>query len=126
MGDRPKCGKCHANLVLVAENGRPVEVTDATFSQEVLSHPGPVVVDFWAPWCGPCRTIAPVLEELASLYKDKARVAKLNVDQNPVTASKYQVQNIPTMLFFKNGKLVDRVVGALPREQIEARLRAIL
>ena len=126
ISDRPLCGKCHSPLHLPTENAKPLEITDATFEREVLSYPGPVVVDFWAPWCGPCRMVAPSLETLATKYNGRAKVAKLNVDENPITASRYQIQSIPTMLFFKNGNLVDRVVGALPLEQIEARLRKIL
>ncbi|MGE5141342.1 MAG: thioredoxin [Rudaea sp.] len=80
----------------------------------------PVVVDLWAPWCGPCRMVAPVLEKLASEYAGRLRVAKLNVDENPMTAQMYQVTGIPTLLFFKNGQMVNRVVGALPERQLRS------
>ncbi len=111
-----------------AGQGKPITVTDASFGREVLQSPVPVVVDFWAPWCGPCRMVAPALERIAAEYGSRLRVAKMNVDENPYTPGQYGVQGIPTMLFVKDGRVVDRIVGALPepriREQVERLLRA--
>lgn len=87
------------------------EVTDATFEQEVLQSDQVVMVDFWAPWCGPCRILGPIVEELATEYEGKAKVVKLNVDDNPYTASQYGVQGIPTLIFYKNGEPVGQIVG---------------
>lgn len=101
--------------------GRPVILTDATFDTEVRK-PGTVLVDFWAAWCGPCLRVAPTLEAIAKDNAGKMRLGKLNVDENPRTAERFQVMSIPTMLIFKDGKLVDGIVGALPRAQIEALL----
>jgi thioredoxin 2 len=126
LNDLPRCGKCRATLVVTSDQGRPVEVDDSTFSREVLSAPGSVLVDCWAPWCGPCRTIAPILDELASKYAGGVRIAKLNIDENPLTASRYDVRSIPTMLLFKDGTLVNTLVGALPKETIEQHLTAIM
>lgn len=126
LNDLPLCGKCRAKLVVTSNQGRPVEVTDSTFSREILSAPGSVLVDCWAPWCGPCRTIAPILDGLASKYAGGVRIAKLNVDENPMTASRYDVRNIPTLLLFKDGSLVNTLVGALPKETIEQHLIAIM
>jgi len=123
LQDRPVCGKCKAPLIYY---DRPVHVTDGTFQEEVLSFPGAVLVDCWAPWCGPCRMVAPILDHLASQYAGRLKVAKLNVDENSLTASKYGIQSIPTMLLFKNGNQVDRLVGALPREEIERHLLQVL
>jgi thioredoxin 1 len=92
-----------------------IEVTDANFESEVEKHAGLSVVDFWAPWCGPCRMIAPVLDQLAAEYGEKAKVTKLNVDMNIKTASRFNVRSIPAILFFKDGKLVDQVIGAVPK-----------
>jgi thioredoxin 1 len=92
-----------------------IEVTDANFESEVEKHQGLSVVDFWAPWCGPCRMIAPVLDQLAAEYGEKAKVTKLNVDMNIKTASRFNVRSIPAILFFKDGKLVDQVIGAVPK-----------
>lgn len=100
-------------------DGKPILVTDATFNQEV-SKSGLVLVDFWAAWCGPCLRVSPVLEQIARDRAGSMRLAKLNVDENPRTAARFQVMSIPTMLLFKDGKLVDGIVGALPRAQIEA------
>jgi thioredoxin 1 len=95
------------------------KVTDATFEAEVLKATGPVVVDFWAEWCGPCRMIAPALEEIAGALGDKVKIVKLNVDENPATAAKYGIMSIPTLMIFKNGELASRQVGAAPRQKLE-------
>ena len=97
----------------------PIRLTDATFDGEV-GRAGLVLVDFWAEWCGPCHRVAPILEEVARAHAAALRLAKLNVDENPSTAERFQVTSIPTMLLFKNGKLVDGIVGAVPRPQVEA------
>ncbi len=103
-------------------NGKPVPLTDATFDSEVRK-PGVLLVDFWAAWCGPCLRVAPTLEAIAKDQAGKMRLGKLNVDENPRTAQRFQVMSIPTMLLFKDGKLVDGMVGAMPRPQIEAFLK---
>lgn len=105
---------------------RPLHVTDASFSRDVLGASLPVMVDFWAEWCGPCRMIAPSLEKLAREYAGRIRIAKLNVDENPRTAAQYQVQGIPTMLLVKNGKIIDRIVGALPEPQLRMQVERLI
>ncbi len=100
-----------------------VAVSDANFEQEVSNAPGLVVVDFWATWCGPCRIIAPTLDALAKEYAGRLKVAKLDVDSNQQTSMKYNVRSIPTLMFFKDGKHVDTLVGALPRPALEARIQ---
>jgi thioredoxin 1 len=97
--------------------GAIIEVTDANFQAEVLESAQPVLVDFWAPWCGPCRIVAPHLEELNNERQD-LRVVKLNVDDNPQTAAKYQVMSIPTILLFKNGQVAHQIIGALPKNRL--------
>jgi thioredoxin 1 len=97
-------------------------LTEENFDREVLSSEKPVLVDFWAPWCGPCRAVAPIVEDLARAFAGRAKIAKLNVDEAPAIAERYGVQGIPSLLFFRGGKLVDRVVGAAPRSELEARL----
>ncbi len=96
-----------------------IQITDANFNQEVVQSAVPVLVDFWAPWCGPCRMIGPVIEELAKEYAGKVKVGKLNTDENPETASKYQISAIPTILFFKGGKMVKDAVGLQPKEELK-------
>jgi thioredoxin 2 len=122
-GLRPRCGRCKQPL---AVRLGPVTVTDASFAADVERSPLPVLVDAWAPWCGPCRTIAPVIEELASELAGRVRVAKLNVDENPMTASRFGLRSIPTLLVLSGGREVDRLVGVQPKSEIVRRLeRAI-
>jgi thioredoxin 1 len=103
--------------------GKPQTVTDADFGTEVEQKQGLTVVDFWATWCGPCRMIAPILEQLVDEYAGKVTVAKLDVDANPRAAARFGVRSIPTLLFFKDGKLVDQVIGAVPKSIIEQKLQ---
>jgi thioredoxin len=116
-GARPVCGHCKVNL---AVDAAPVTVTDGDFTTEVLGFPRPVLVDLWAAWCAPCRMIAPALEEIAGEMMGKVRIAKLNVDENPQTHAGLRVSGIPTLVMFKGGKEIDRVVGALPPPQLHA------
>jgi len=120
----PKCGKCGSLLDIDSTEHTPLIVSDATFARDVLEARGTVLLDCWAPWCGPCRIVGPIMEQLAAESKGRYRIAKLNVDENQRTASQFQIQSIPTMLIFKDGKLVDRLVGALPKPAIAARLQA--
>ena len=103
-----------------------IELTDANFDQLVLKSDKPVLVDFWAEWCGPCRQVGPVVEELSKEYDGKAVVGKLNVDHNPGVATKFGIRSIPTILFFKGGQMVDRQVGAVPKSVLEGKLKAQL
>jgi thioredoxin 1 len=96
---------------------KPLELTSANFETEVIKSELPVLVDFWATWCGPCRMIAPIVEELAQSYQGKAKIAKLDVDSNQDVAMKYKILSIPNVLFFKNGKIVDQIIGAVPKKQ---------
>jgi thioredoxin 1 len=104
---------------------KPIEVTDETFNQEVLQAQGPVLVDFWAPWCGPCRMMAPVLEKMVDKFQGKLKIAKLNTDENPSTAGNYQITGIPSLLVFKNGEEVQRIVGFHPEQEMTRILEAL-
>jgi thioredoxin 2 len=106
--------------------GKPVSITDASFQKEVLDYSGTALVDCWAPWCGPCRMLGPVLDELAAKYRGRVKVAKINTDENPGISNKFVIKSIPTMLIFKNGKQVDRLTGALPKAEIERHLTAAI
>jgi len=103
-----------------------VEVNDSTFDQEVLRSEQPVLVDFWAVWCGPCRAIAPMVDSVASAYSGKLKVMKMNVDENGATPSRYGIRGIPTLLFFKGGKVADQVVGYVPQNVIEEKVQKLL
>jgi len=103
-----------------------IEATSAAWDKEVLGTPGLVMVDFWAVWCGPCRMIAPTVEELAKEYSGKIKVTKLNTDENPDIASRYKIMGIPTIIFFKNGQEADRIVGAVPKPQLKAKIDSLL
>ena len=96
------------------------DVTDVTFEAEVLKSSIPVLVDFWAPWCGPCRAVAPVVDEIANEYKGKLKVLKLNTDENPKTAQSYRISGIPSLMVFKNGQPVEQVVGAVPKSTLSS------
>jgi thioredoxin 2 len=116
------CGQCGAPLGFTTE---PVEVSDEEFQVRVAQSPLPVLVDFWAPWCGPCRMVAPSLEALAKEMAGRVRIAKVNVDDNPVMAGRLGVRGIPTMVLFKNGQEVDRQVGALPKRDIQRWIESV-
>ena len=118
-GRQPVCGRCKAPLPI---DTKPVTVTDATFADEVERSPLPVLLDMWAPWCGPCRMIAPIVDELASEMAGRVRFAKLNVDENPATAARFGVQGIPTLLVLEKGREIDRIVGVQPKSEIARRL----
>ena len=120
QGLTPKCGRCKQPLP--SATAAPLIVTDATFAAEVEGSPLPVLVDAWAAWCGPCRMIAPAIDELAAELAGQVRVTKLNVDENPATAGRFDIRSIPTLLVIAGGREVDRIVGAQPKHAIRARL----
>lgn len=124
LQDRPACGRCRAPLE--TGEGGPVTVSDATFQKEVLASKQPVLVDCWAPWCGPCRMVGPVVDELARDYQGRFKVVKLNVDESPSTSQRYGIQSIPTLLLIRDGREANRLVGSLPKAQIEQAMQALL
>ena len=123
-GLQPVCGRCKTRL-RGSDAATPITVTDATFADVVERSPLPVLVDAWAPWCAPCRMIAPVIDELATETAGRVRVAKLNVDENPVTAARFNLRSIPTLLVLRGGQEVDRIVGVQPKSEIARRLQRV-
>src|ERR1041385_3196242 len=126
-----RCGRCGERLIGAGAAGeqdaKPVTITDHTFERDVLQARGrPVLVDCWAPWCGPCRMVGPIMDELAAESAGRYRIAKLNVDDNQQTASRFNISSIPTMLIFKDGRLIDRLIGAQPKQVIAERLQVAL
>jgi thioredoxin 2 len=121
-GLKPICGRCKTPISV---DHKPVTVTDATFAAEVERSPLPVVLDMWAAWCGPCQRIAPMIDELATKMGDRLRFAKLNVDENPATAGRFNVRSLPTLLVLKSGQEVDRIVGLQPKSEIARRLERV-
>ena len=122
-GLAPVCGRCKAALPVSSE---PIEATDANFAKVVEESPLPVLVDAWAPWCGPCKLIAPTIDQLASELAGRVRVVKLNVDENPRTAARLNISGIPALLVFKDGQEVDRLVGIHPKPEIAQRLQRVM
>lgn len=106
--------------------GNVREISDGDFENEILQSAVPALVDFWAPWCGPCKSIAPVIEEIAKEFDGKIKVAKLNVDDNPRTPTNYNVRGIPNLIFFKGGKVVEQIVGAVPKDQLINAIKKVL
>ncbi len=122
LSEGPGCSRCHAPLVPRA----PVTISDATWAVEVDASPLPVLVDFWAPWCGPCRTMAPVLDALAAETTGRLKIAKLNVDENPAAAARFAVQAVPTLVLLDRGQKRDEIRGAMPQAALRARLDRLL
>ena len=122
-GLEPVCGRCQGPLPVSAT---PEEATDLSFDEQVLGSPLPVLLDVWAPWCLPCRSLGPVLEELASSLVGRVRVIKLNSDQNPATASRLRIQGIPTLVVFKDGREVTRMIGVRGHDELERKLEQVL
>ncbi len=122
-GRRPVCGRCKAPLGAAAG---PITVSDASFADVVVASPLPVLLDLWAPWCGPCRMVGPIVDELARELAGRVRVGKLNVDENPHTAARFGARSIPTLLVLRDGREVDRIVGAVPKQEILRHLAPLL
>lgn len=125
---QPVCGRCQQLLqtpTTSTSSAHPITITDGNFSTVVEKSNLPVLLDLWAPWCSPCRMLTPIIEQLASELAGKVKVAKLNIDENPMTAARFGIQSIPTLLIFKNGQIIYRIVGAQPKQEILRKLNSI-
>ena len=122
--DRLRCERCHA--LFASERKLAVDVSDIDFTQEVLASPGPVLLMLWAPWCAYCRMLHPSIDRIAGVYNSRLKVARLNVDDNPAVCAQYAVHGVPTILIFKDGKLINKMVGVLSEEEIERRIKPVL
>ena len=126
LKQNPLCGRCHKPLSLSSMTERPLNITDETFPSEIMRYPGPALVMFWSPRCPHCQRLSPVFDRLAPEYAGRARIAKFDVDQHHRVPAQFAVNGVPTLLFFKNGKVVNRLVGVQPKEEMERALQAIL
>ena len=119
---KANCGKCKKSLL----DNKPINLTNANFDEIVVNSDIPVIVDFWAPWCGPCRMLAPAIDQLAEEFENKAKICKVNTEEEPDLTSEYQVRSIPTILFFKNGEIVDQMIGTTTKAKLEEKLNSLL
>ena len=126
LGEPANCGQCHEPLQVIPKYDYPIELNDRIFADEVLSFPGPVLTEFYSPMCVHCRTLDPILGQLATQYAGRAKISKMNIEQNPTTASQYGIMSTPTMILFKDGKKVNKLVGSLGKAEIEGHLNYIL
>ena len=124
--NRLHCGRCHAPLLVSERKCVTVDVSDIDFAREVLASPGPVLLMMWAPWCAYCRMLNPSIDRIAEVYSNRLKVARLNVDDNPAVSAQYAVQGVPTILIFKDGKLMNKTVGVLSEEEIIRRIKTVL